>query len=128
MRVRSTNSRDSRLAWRRAVRSATRPAARLCAPARNAASSSVSSIVRRCSPRPKAWTARGRIGSPTLLARLAEMLFAEAVHGYIATLAETRTSWLAGRRDANVGFAPGDGSEAAFSRAFERHHGLPPAV
>lgn len=139
----------------------------------------------------------GRIGPTTLLARLAELLFAEAVRGYLATLPPERTGWLAAIKDpqvgralarlharpgdpwtaasladaaglsrsafadrftrllgqppmrylaswrmqlaavrlaeqqaslAEIGFALGYESEAAFNRAFKRHHGLPPAA
>lgn len=141
--------------------------------------------------------AAGRIASPALLARLAELLFAEAVRAYLRTLPEARSGWLAGLRDAHVGkalallharpaepwtteglarevalsrsafadrftrllgqppmrylaawrmqlaatrlregeasvarigFELGYDSEAAFNRAFKRHHGQPPAT
>lgn len=40
-----------------------------------------------------------------LLGRLAELLFVEAIRGYLATLAEDQTGWLAGLRDPIVGKA-----------------------
>jgi AraC-like DNA-binding protein len=141
--------------------------------------------------------AAGRLGATSLLARLAELLFAEAVRGYLQDLPPERTGWLAALRDpqigralarlharpgdpwttealaevaglsrsafadrftrllgqppmrylaawrmqlaasrlhdqqtslAAIGFALGYESEAAFNRAFKRHHGLPPAA
>jgi AraC-like DNA-binding protein len=47
----------------------------------------------------------GTLGSVTLLSKLAELLFTEAVRGYLATLPEDRTGWLAGLRDPVVGKA-----------------------
>jgi AraC-like DNA-binding protein len=44
-------------------------------------------------------------GLGTLLSKLAELLFAEAVRGYLATLPEDQTGWLAGLRDPIVGKA-----------------------
>lgn len=52
----------------------------------------------------EAFAAR-RAGSGALLSKLAELLFAEAVQGYLATLPEDRTGWLAGLRDPVVGKA-----------------------
>jgi len=44
-------------------------------------------------------------GSGTLLAKLAELLFVEAMRRYIETLPEQQTGWLAGLRDRYVGRA-----------------------
>jgi AraC family transcriptional regulator, alkane utilization regulator len=44
----------------------------------------------------------GRPGSETVLAKLSELLFIEAVRRYIETLPEGRTSWLAALRDPYV--------------------------
>jgi len=44
-------------------------------------------------------------GSGTLLAKLAELLFVEAMRRYIETLPERQTGWLAGLRDRYVGRA-----------------------
>ncbi|HEX9397622.1 MAG TPA: AraC family transcriptional regulator [Burkholderiales bacterium] len=44
-------------------------------------------------------------GSSTLLAKLAELLFVEAVRRYIASLPERHLGWLAGLRDPQVGRA-----------------------
>ena len=44
----------------------------------------------------------GRQGSATVLAKLAELLFVEAVREHVRTLPEERTGWLAGLRDPNV--------------------------
>lgn len=49
--------------------------------------------------------ATGGIGSATVLGKLAELLFVEAVRRYVATLPEDRTGWLAGLRDRAVGRA-----------------------
>jgi AraC-like DNA-binding protein len=46
--------------------------------------------------------AAGRPGSATVLAKLSELLFVEAVRRYVATLPEGQTGWLAGLRDAHV--------------------------
>jgi AraC-like DNA-binding protein len=46
-----------------------------------------------------------RAGSGVLLSKLAELLFAEAVQGYLATLPDDQTGWLAGLRDPVVGKA-----------------------
>lgn len=43
--------------------------------------------------------------NPSVLSRLAELLFAEAVRQYMARQAEDSTGWLAGLRDARVGRA-----------------------
>jgi len=47
----------------------------------------------------------GGIGSATVLGRLAELLFIEAVRRYMATLPPGQTGWLAGLRDRSVGRA-----------------------
>lgn len=44
-------------------------------------------------------------GSATMLAKLAELLFAEAVRSYLATLPDNQSGWLAGLRDPIVGKA-----------------------
>ncbi|MGZ8410830.1 MAG: cupin domain-containing protein [Hyphomicrobium sp.] len=44
-------------------------------------------------------------GSVTLLSKLAELLFAEAMRDYLATLPNDQTGWLAGLRDPIVGKA-----------------------
>lgn len=49
--------------------------------------------------------AAARAGSETVLARLAELLFVEAVRGYLATLRPGQQGWLAGLRDPAVGRA-----------------------
>ncbi len=49
--------------------------------------------------------AAGRIGSTTVLARLSELLFVEAVSQYIAGLPQDRKGWLAGLRDPQIGRA-----------------------
>jgi AraC-like DNA-binding protein len=46
--------------------------------------------------------AAGRPGSGTVLAKLSELLFVEAVRRYAETLPEGQTGWLAGLRDAHV--------------------------
>jgi AraC-like DNA-binding protein len=46
--------------------------------------------------------AAGRPGSETVLAKLSELLFVEAVRRYAETLPEDRTGWLAGLRDRHV--------------------------
>lgn len=43
--------------------------------------------------------AEGRPGSETVLAKLSELLFVEAVRRYAETLPESQTGWLAGLRD-----------------------------
>ncbi|MEW8659064.1 MAG: AraC family transcriptional regulator [Candidatus Thiodiazotropha endolucinida] len=47
----------------------------------------------------------GGVGSTTVLSKLAELLFVEAVRRYLATLPDEQTGWLAGLRDAKVGKA-----------------------
>jgi AraC-like DNA-binding protein len=49
--------------------------------------------------------AGGRPGSDTVLAKLSELLFIEAVRACIATLPPDRTGWLAGLRDPHIGRA-----------------------
>src|SRR5258705_12711684 len=46
--------------------------------------------------------AAGRPGSETVLAKLSELLFVEAVRRYTETLPEGQTGWLAGLRDRYV--------------------------
>jgi len=55
--------------------------------------------------------AAGRAGSETVLAKLSELLFVEAVRRYADSLPEGQTGWLAGLRDPYV------------SRALARLHG-----
>lgn len=47
----------------------------------------------------------GGVGSSTVLSKLAELLFVEAVRRYLTMLPDTQTGWLAGLRDAKVGKA-----------------------
>ena len=49
--------------------------------------------------------AAGRVGSTTVIAKLSELLFVEAVSHYIAGLPEDRQGWLAGLRDPQIGRA-----------------------
>jgi len=49
--------------------------------------------------------AAGRVGSTTVIAKLSELLFVEAVSHYIEGLPEDRQGWLAGLRDAQIGRA-----------------------
>ena len=49
--------------------------------------------------------AAGRVGSTTVIAKLSELLFVEAVSHYIASLPENRKGWLAGLRDPQIGRA-----------------------
>ena len=49
--------------------------------------------------------ATGGFGSTTVLSKLAELLFVEAVRRYLATLPADQTGWLAGLRDRVVGRA-----------------------
>jgi AraC-like DNA-binding protein len=46
--------------------------------------------------------AAGRPGSETVLAKLSELLFAEAMRRYVETLPEAQTGWFAGLRDPHV--------------------------
>lgn len=49
--------------------------------------------------------AAGRLGSTTVIAKLSELLFVEAVRQFVAGLPAERRGWLAGLRDPNVGRA-----------------------
>jgi len=49
--------------------------------------------------------AAGRIGSTTVIAKLSELLFVEAVTQYVAGLPAERRGWLAGLRDPQIGRA-----------------------
>jgi len=49
--------------------------------------------------------AAGRVGSTTVIAKLSELLFVEAVGQYIAGLPDDKQGWLAGLRDAQIGKA-----------------------
>jgi AraC-like DNA-binding protein len=49
--------------------------------------------------------AAGCVGSTTVIAKLSELLFVEAVSQYIAGLAENQKGWLAGLRDPQIGQA-----------------------
>jgi AraC-like DNA-binding protein len=49
--------------------------------------------------------AAGRMGSATVIAKLSELLFVEAVSQYVAGLPPERRGWLAGLRDPQVGRA-----------------------
>jgi AraC-like DNA-binding protein/mannose-6-phosphate isomerase-like protein (cupin superfamily) len=49
--------------------------------------------------------ASGRVGSTTVLAKLSELLFVEAVSRYVASLPPERRGWLAGLRDPHIGRA-----------------------
>lgn len=49
--------------------------------------------------------ASGEVSSPTLLARLAELLFIEAVQRYLASLPPEQRAWVGGLRDPFVGRA-----------------------
>lgn len=49
--------------------------------------------------------ASGRVGSTTVLAKLSEVLFVEAVRRYVASLPPERRGWLAGLRDPQIGRA-----------------------
>jgi len=49
--------------------------------------------------------AAGRVGSTTVIAKLSELLFVEAVSHYIASLPEDKQGWLAGLRDSHIGKA-----------------------
>lgn len=102
--------------------------------------------------------AAGRPGSSTVLAKLSELLFVEAVRRYAKGLRDEETGWLAGRFTRLIGVAPmrylanwrmqvaaqelrkrsaplvqvankvGYESEAAFSRAFKKSFGAAPAT
>lgn len=49
--------------------------------------------------------ARGRVGSPSVLAKLAECLFMEAVRSYVDSMPQDERGWLGGLRDPVVGRA-----------------------
>ena len=49
--------------------------------------------------------AAGRVGSATVIAKLSELLFVEAVSQYVASLPVERRGWLAGLRDPHIGRA-----------------------
>jgi AraC-like DNA-binding protein len=49
--------------------------------------------------------AAGRLGSTTVIAKLSELLFVEAVSQFVASLPAERRGWLAGLRDPQVGRA-----------------------
>jgi AraC-like DNA-binding protein/mannose-6-phosphate isomerase-like protein (cupin superfamily) len=49
--------------------------------------------------------AAGRMGSTTVIAKLSELLFVEAVSQYVASLSADRRGWLAGLRDPQIGRA-----------------------
>lgn len=50
-------------------------------------------------------TAAGRVGSPSVLARLAECLFMEAVRRYVDSIPPEQSGWIGGLRDPVVGRA-----------------------
>lgn len=47
----------------------------------------------------------GKVGSSTIMSKLSELMFVEAVRGYAATLPAEQRGWLAGARDPAVGRA-----------------------
>ncbi|MGE8064451.1 AraC family transcriptional regulator [Pseudomonas sp. NPDC089569] len=49
--------------------------------------------------------AAGRVGSATVIAKLSELLFVEAVGQYVASLPAEQRGWLAGLRDPQIGRA-----------------------
>jgi AraC-like DNA-binding protein len=49
--------------------------------------------------------AAGRLGSTTVIAKLSELLFVEAVSEFVASLPAERRGWLAGLRDPQIGRA-----------------------
>ena len=49
--------------------------------------------------------AAGRLGSTTVIAKLSELLFVEAVSQYVSNLPAERRGWLAGLRDPHIGRA-----------------------
>ncbi len=49
--------------------------------------------------------AAGRLGSTTVITKLSELLFVEAVSQFVASLPEERRGWLAGLRDPQIGRA-----------------------
>ncbi len=89
--------------------------------------------------------ATGGIGTSTVLGRLAELLFVEAVRRYLTTLPRDQTGWLAGLRDPKIGKALAmlhtkpahtwtadelakavDMSRSAFAERFAVFVGMPP--
>lgn len=87
----------------------------------------------------------GGIGSATILGKLAELLFVEALRKYLATLPDSQTGWLAGLRDPRIGRAlalihreparhwsagelarSANLSRSAFADRFTRMVGMPP--
>lgn len=89
--------------------------------------------------------ATGGIGSSTVLGKLAELLFVEAVRRYLATLPHDQMGWLAGLRDPKIGKALAmlhtqparawtadelakavDMSRSAFAERFSGFVGMPP--
>jgi AraC-like DNA-binding protein len=51
--------------------------------------------------------AAGRLGSTTVITKLSELLFVEAVTQFVASLPAERRGWLAGLRDPQIGRALG---------------------
>jgi hypothetical protein len=49
--------------------------------------------------------AAGRLGSTTVIAKLSELLFVEAVSQFVASLPAERRGWLSGLRDPQIGRA-----------------------
>lgn len=47
----------------------------------------------------------GRVGSTTVIARLSELLFVEAVTRHVMSLSAEQRGWLAGLRDGQIGRA-----------------------
>jgi AraC-like DNA-binding protein len=89
--------------------------------------------------------AAGRVGSTTVMAKLSELLFVNAVSHFVENLPDERRGWLAGLRDPHVGRAlallharPGEGwtaesvarevglSRSAFAERFSSLVGQPP--
>lgn len=89
--------------------------------------------------------ATGGIGSSTVLGKLAELLFVEAIRRYLVTLPHDQTGWLAGLRDPKIGRAlamlhaqpahswsadelakTADMSRSAFAERFTSFVGMPP--
>jgi AraC-like DNA-binding protein len=50
-------------------------------------------------------TAAGRVGSATVIAKLSELLFVQAISQYVASLPAEQRGWLAGLRDPHIGQA-----------------------
>src|SRR6267378_116969 len=90
-----------------------------------------------------------RPGAGSMLAKLSELMFVEAMRRYAESLPPEGKGWLAGVRDAQIGRAlalpaqtlrssgetitrvaehSGYESESAFNRAFKREFGMPPAA